>query len=274
MIEDYLTFCAAAGLRPATIKLRRYWLTRAEHTFGLLGATRGELVAWLALHQWAPETRKSARGALRSFYRWAHAEGLLDHDPSSSLPAVRVPPGTPNPAPTDVLTRALMRASVRNRLIISLAAFAGLRRTEIAELPWSAVSTAWLRIAGKGGRCRTVPLLPCLVEQLTAEQELRDRGLLGDGWRYSVDPSSPYILPGLRGEHMSPETVGAILSRALGPGWHGHTLRHRFATKAYAVERDLLTVQQLLGHSNPQTTARYTAISPDAARAAVAGVAA
>jgi site-specific recombinase XerC len=44
--------------------------------------------------------------------------------------------------------------------------------------------------------------------------------------------------------------------------------RHRFATTAYAAERDLLAVQQLLGHSRPEVTARYTALPGDALRAA------
>ncbi|MBA2774731.1 MAG: site-specific integrase [Nocardioidaceae bacterium] len=50
----------------------------------------------------------------------------------------------------------------------------------------------------------------------------------------------------------------------LGAGWSGHKLRHRFATTAYAAERDLLAVQQLLGHSRPEVTARYTALPGDA----------
>ena len=51
-----------------------------------------------------------------------------------------------------------------------------------------------------------------------------------------------------------------------------HTLRHRFATTAYGVERDLRAVQELLGHSKPETTARYVAVPEGALRTAVAGV--
>ena len=59
-----------------------------------------------------------------------------------------------------------------------------------------------------------------------------------------------------------------------GPIWireGGQGLRHRFATAAYAVERDLFAVQTLLGHSSPTTTARYTALPPDALHRAVLG---
>ena len=68
-----------------------------------------------------------------------------------------------------------------------------------------------------------------------------------------------------------PDQIGKALSRMLGPGWTAHTLRHRFASRAYAVDRDLRSVQELLGHSKPETTMRYTAIPDGALRAAVMG---
>jgi site-specific recombinase XerD len=40
-----------------------------------------------------------------------------------------------------------------------------------------------------------------------------------------------------------------------------HALRHRFATKAYNIDRDVFTVQQLLGHASPETTQRYVQVS-------------
>lgn len=74
---------------------------------------------------------------------------------------------------------------------------------------------------------------------------------------------------GSRGTHTTADRVGRILSRLLGPGATGHGLRHRFASKAYQGTRDLLAVQQLLGHSSPATTQRYVAVPLDNLRAAV-----
>lgn len=121
----------------------------------------------------------------------------------------------------------------------------------------------------KGGRVRVVPLADRFARSLRAERARRLRGIVGTGWRYAPDPSSPYVFPGARGvAHMHPETVGAVLKRLLGDQWTGHTLRHRFATAAYAGTRDLRAVQELLGHASPVTTQRYVAISDDALRAA------
>lgn len=56
-------------------------------------------------------------------------------------------------------------------------------------------------------------------------------------------------------------------------GWTLHTLRHRFATRAYSIDRDLLAVQTLLGHASPVTTRRYVAVGEDRLRATVLAVA-
>jgi integrase len=78
-----------------------------------------------------------------------------------------------------------------------------------------------------------------------------------------------YLFPGRYGAGLSADVVGRTLSRLLGPGWSGHTIRHRFASSAYAAERDLRAVQELLGHSKPETTARYVQTPTHAKHAAV-----
>lgn len=95
-------------------------------------------------------------------------------------------------------------------------------------------------------------------------------------YRYgTADKSgSEWVFPGRWSGHTSPETVGAALGDLLGAGWSAHSLRHRFATLAYRAQRDLLTVQRLLGHSKPETTARYAEPPEDAAQAAVMAAAA
>jgi len=225
-LVQYRTYLRAAGMRPLTVKLRLYYLDRAQEALGELTClTSYELLDWLSSHEWSPETRKSARASLRGFYRGEVDNELVTVDPTVRLPSDRVPLGTPRPTPSRVLREALMAASDRDRLLLALAAYAGLRRSEIATLPWSAVEWSGLRICGKGGRTRVVPLAPPLLADLVDERRRREAGTCGTGWRYKVDPCSDYVFPGLKGGQMSPETVGATLTRLLGGAWSGHTLR-------------------------------------------------
>jgi integrase/recombinase XerC len=70
-----------------------------------------------------------------------------------------------------------------------------------------------------------------------------------------------------------PDYVGKRVKAALGGTWTTHSCRHRFATRAYAGTHDLRAVQLLLGHSKPETTARYVAVAHDDLLAAVLAVA-
>ena len=68
----------------------------------------------------------------------------------------------------------------------------------------------------------------------------------------------------------SPRYVGKIASGLLPPGVTLHSLRHRFATRAYAADRDVFAVQQLLGHAQANTTQRYVKVPSSALRSTVA----
>lgn len=67
-----------------------------------------------------------------------------------------------------------------------------------------------------------------------------------------------------------PQAQRLGIQRAIAsPGWMTHTLRRRVATAAYHGSRDLLAVQELLGHSRPETTRQYVQLLDDAMRAAM-----
>lgn len=78
------------------------------------------------------------------------------------LPAIRIPLGVPKPTPLSIVRRALAVASDRDRLMVMLAVLAGLRRAEIAVVHTDDVFEdligSSLRVTGKGGRTRVVPL--------------------------------------------------------------------------------------------------------------------
>lgn len=245
-INDYTLWMTAAGIAAGTLRIYRHYLLRLTRACGERGPADldvDDLAAFLGSHDWQPETRKSARASMRSFYGWAELTGRVERNPARLLRAVRVPAGVPRPTPDDVLARGLALARTeRDQLMVMLAAYAGLRRGEIAKSHTRWVVADGLMVHGKGGRVRHVPLHPSVAGRL-----LR--------W------PTGYLFPGKIDGHLSADRVGHILSRLLGPGWTGHTLRHRFATLAYAEERDLLAVQQLLGHSKPETAARYTLVA-------------
>ena len=247
-----------AGHRPqTTINLRGYQLRRfaAQHANrSPWELTLTDLVNWLGAHQWAAETRRSYRASLRTFYDWAVLAGHVDRSPAALLPAIRPPRRLPRPAPEQALRQALAASTERERLMVMLAAYVGLRRGEVARVHTRDVEQdydGWsLRITGKGGHVRRVPLTPAVALALRS---------LPLGW----------VFPGQVEGHLSPEYVGKLVSRLLPDGWTAHTLRHRFATRAYAHDRDLVTVQELLGHARIETTRIYTEAPAGALRAAV-----
>lgn len=68
-VERWTAWMRAGGSPATTVNLRRYYVERLEAERGaLLGLGVDDLTAWLGGHGWAPNTMKSARAALRSFY--------------------------------------------------------------------------------------------------------------------------------------------------------------------------------------------------------------
>lgn len=253
-IAAFIGYLRAAGMSGGTIALKAKHIRRlgqgTPNAIGPWDVTEDDLMAFMGCDTWAPESRKSMRSSLRSFYQWGVYTRRTTEDVTLRLPSVKVPEASPRPTPDTVFHAAYAAADDRAQLMILLAAHAGLRRAEIAGLHTSNVVGGQLRVKGKGGKTRTIPLHPEILERLVG---------LPDG----------YVFPGNDGGHLSPDRVGRIIGKVLGKGWTAHTLRHRFATKAYAAEKDLFTVQRLLGHSRSDTTQRYTATTDESALAAV-----
>lgn len=159
-----------------------------------------------------------------------------------------------------VYRQALAEAPERERLILRLAAECGMRRAEVAQVHRNDLVEdldGWsIQVHGKGRRNRTVPLPPDLARDL--------HRATSDGWAF----------PGSDHGHLSPRWVGKLMARRLEGDWTMHTLRHLFATTTYAVDRDVFTVQDLLGHASPATTRRYVRLPDDSKRAHVMAAAA
>jgi integrase/recombinase XerC len=255
----WATWMRTAGRPITTINLRTYHVTRAarELAVSLDSATPDDLADWLGAQHWMASTRRSYRASLVGYFRFLQRSGLRADNPAELLPSVTVPRGMPRPAPEHIYTAALDAADPRARLAMLLAGQCGLRRGEIARLHTrdleQDLSGYTLRVTGKGGHTRMVPLPD---EDRALEFLLR-----------RTDPG--WVFPSTAGGHLTAEHMGRIVSRALPEGWTCHTLRHRFATTVYRNTHDIRATQELLGHARPETTAIYTQVAPAELRSAV-----
>lgn len=252
-VGEWCEWLRAAGRPATTVRLRRYQVTRLGEVVerGPWDVSGDDVVRWLTSSGWSRETMRSHRAAVAGFYGWAVRRGWIDSDPTLDVPAIRPARHSPRPAPDEAIEAALRVADDRTRLMVALAARCGLRRGEIARIhPSSLVRdlAGWsLMVRGKGDKDRLVPIPSDLA------MEIRRRG---PGWTF----------PGHDHGHLSPARVGELVSAVLPDGWTCHTLRHRFATRAYWASHDLLAVQDLLGHSKPETTRLYVLTDPSRLR--------
>lgn len=259
-IEEWERALRAAGRSAQTIETRTEHLRRCARQAGATAPgtlSSARLVRWAGSRTWARESRRSMYASLRSFYRWAVETGRSVDDPTEALPSVAAGPAVPRPVPEGDYRRALAAADPRTRVVLRLAAEAGLRRAEIAQVGLRDLIGdlgGWtLVVHGKGQRDRLVPLTDSLA------REVRARIGAGD-----------WLLPSPYGGHLTARHVGKIATRALPERATLHMLRHRFATVVHTSTRDLITTQRLLGHASVATTQRYVAVQDDALRGAVA----
>lgn len=255
LLEGYMRELTAQGIRDSSMQLYRIRLRAFIARVGQeepTEITRTILVDYLADPTWKPETRRGTRSTLATFFRWAHDTGRLPSNPAARLPRVHVPAGVPAPAPETVIRDAINGARSDVRLMVLLGALAGLRRGEIARFHTDCITEDGLRIEGKGGRVRMIPVHPALVAEIEA---YRQASRITSGFLFTPpDSDDPYTT----------NHIGVLISNRMPPGWTAHKLRHRFASRSYAGQYNLRAVQELLGHASPVVTARYVA-TPDAA---------
>lgn len=255
------------GNLPSTVRLRRCHLralAAAHLRRSPWRVTENDLAGWIAQQGWARATAASYRATIQMFYQWAVKTKQTRRNPAEDLSGGGKVRALPRGIPEKALTAALRNATDRDRLIIILGAWGGLRRSEIASLRWDNRNGQHLWVTGKGEHQRRAPGKGIVARELDAEQTRREQGGMGTGFRYP-HPDSAYVFPGRDGDRpMSPESIGRAASAALPADYSTHSLRHRFGTYSYATTHDLRAVQEALGHHSPTVTQIYTYLSDDA----------
>ena len=155
----------------------------------------------------------------------------------------------------------------RDRAIAGLMLFCGLRSAEVLGLAIADVDIprGWIRVMGKGGKERRVPLDPDVAGLIQAyllagRPETASRALF-------VVAKGPH-----RGQPLSPAGLRTIFryhrDRAGVPAGHPHALRHSFGTALAEAGVDLAVLQALMGHDHVDSSAAYIHLAPAHVRAA------
>ncbi len=232
--------------------------------------SRADIMDYLAVRMSAGHSARSTARmvtALRRFYRFLLAEALIDADPTLDLASPKI--GRPLPKTLsesqveDLLDAPDTGAALglRDRAMLEVLYATGLRVSELVNLslPQLDLISGVVRVVGKGGRERLVPLGEECLEWI--ERYARSaRAEILDGRR-----SEALFVTG-RGAPMTRQAFWQNIKRyAARAGIRAdispHTLRHAFATHLINHGADLRSVQMLLGHADLSTTQIYTHVA-------------
>jgi len=260
--------------------IRQFLQFIAEHRgdlpdIAMLGDLRAQdLRAFLARRRMDGMAARSLgrqMAGIRSLVRFIERRGELSATAFSSVSSPKAKKSLPKAL--DVLqARALTDAgssvaeegwvAARDAAVLGLLYGAGLRISEAlgltrAEAPIGGIDM--LRVTGKGGKTRLVPIMPAVRRLVEAYLSQCPFGL----------PAGEALFRGVKGGPLSPRLIQLAIERMRGSlglpeTATPHALRHSFATHILGDGGDLRTIQELLGHASLSTTQIYTHV--DAAR--------
>lgn len=244
----------------------------AEGIAAVARTTQSDLRAWMAEERGRGLSARSlarALSAVKGFTAWAADRTGADATTVLSARGPKFRRKLPRPlseaSASEILTEIGADAredwiAARNTAIATLLYGLGLRISEALSLtgadhPLPPV----LRITGKGGKTRPVPVIPAAAQAVAEYVRLCP---------HDLTPDTP-LFRGVRGGPVNPRLIQSAMERArlrlgLPATATPHALRHSFATHLLSAGGDLRAIQELLGHASLSTTQAYTAV--DAAR--------
>lgn len=257
----------SANLSERTITERAFLIINLVNFVGCapLDLTPKHIIAFLTRPGIGNTTKATYHAHIRIFCEYLVMTGQRDDNPALRTPKPRRTKGVPRPC-TPEQVRAVLGAATRRRtrMMILLAAFAGLRIHEIAKIRGEDIDrdARLLYVVGKGSKPATVPLHALILDYL------------------HMFPTTGYWFPSYASRttgspHIGVKAVGKSISNAMeraGVEATPHQLRHFFGTSLVRNGVDLRTVQELMRHESLATTALYTEISDEQRKNAIAGL--
>jgi len=225
------------------------------------------------VREYASTTVARKVAAIKSFFHFLVAEGLITDDPTATLDSPRVKKYLPRAITQEQVEKLLDAASeketprgLRDRAILELLYATGMRVSELVALNIGDVdlASASVRCFGKGGKERVIPIYERAVQ---AVGEYVNKGRI----HLLRDPGERALFLNQRGQRLTRQGLwlivkGYVKEAGLNVPVTPHTLRHSFATHMLRGGADLRNVQELLGHANIATTQVYTQVSNERLR--------
>ena len=213
-------------------------------------------------HRQQISARSSQRelSALRSFFNYLISEQQLAYNPAQSVQAPKAKQALPKTLDVDQMQQLVeintdTPLAVRDKAILELFYSCGLRLSELVglDLPLD-LQQALVTVTGKGNKTRAVPIGNKAIDALRAWLQIR-----GDFIKEKTDA----VFLSERGTRLSPRSIQQRLRhwaqvQGMASHVHPHMLRHSFASHILESSGDLRAVQELLGHSDINTTQIYT----------------
>jgi len=227
-----------------------------------------DMRSWMAHmrgHKLTSRSLARKLSAVKSFYRWLSEREGFDATAVLSVKApkfqAKLPRPIAEPSAMDLLETVQLQSiqswvAARDLAVLTLLYGCGLRISEALALTGKDIPLgAALRIVGKGGKERIIPVLKIAVQSV-ADYVAQ--------CPYDIVPDSA-LFRGVRGGSLNPRQIQKVtettrLQLGLPASVTPHALRHSFATHLLNAGGDLRSIQELLGHSNLSTTQAYTAV--------------
>lgn len=264
--------------------LRRFLAWRSAQSgapFEAAAVTQKHIRSWLSSRSREGCTPRSLRryaSSVASYFHYLQRAGLVTANPCKGLHLPRISQTLPAPVDEKEMEQTLEQKlaepkgdspeelwrHLRDSLALEILYATGIRRAELCGLDDGDISPdlQHVRVTGKRGKQRIIPLAPELLGRIAEYRRLRDKLFP----RPRPGKDTPLLL-GNRGGRLNFQALAGIIKEELAVTHASrkspHTLRHTFATAMLHGGADLRTLKELLGHASLATTQIYTHLSVD-----------